>query len=104
MDDKNFHVQYLDVTSQYWSPQSAQFAGGDHLLTALTNGWDIVSYEEKQHWYAGSRCVTVYHFTLARNNEQMLMPVINNPYIERFLQQSELNNPQAEPKRTSLAS
>lgn len=104
MDNKNFHVQYLDVTSQYWSPQSAKFAGGDHLLTALTNGWEIVSYEKRQHWYAGARCVNIYHFTLRRGNEQIQMPVINNPYIERFLGQTDIVTNDTSAKPDSLAS
>lgn len=89
MDNKNYHVQYLDVTSQYWTPR-AGYAGGDHLLTALQNGWEIVDCVEEQVWYAGARCVSVYHFTLQRKDEKMVMPVVNNPYVDRFISQSQL--------------
>ena len=87
----NFHVQYLDVTSQHWNPQSASFAGGDHLMTAIAHGWDIVRCVETQHWYAGMRSVTVYHFGLERNNEMMDMPVLTNPAVSRFVRQMNLD-------------
>ncbi len=90
MDNKNYHVQYLDVTSQYWNPREG-FAGGDHLLTALGSGWDVDKCEEQQVWYTGARCVSVYHFTLTRGNETMVMPVVNNPYVYRFIIQAEIN-------------
>lgn len=81
----NFHVQYLDVTSQYWHPQSAQFAGCDNLLTALEQGWEIVNFEVATHDYAGARYVKIYEFTLRSGNRQMTMPVIDNPYLQRWL-------------------
>lgn len=89
MDNKNYHVQYLDVTSQYWNPREG-FAGGDHLLTALQAGWDVATCQEQLVWYTGARCVSVYHFTLERRGETMVMPVVNNPYVDRFLHQAEI--------------
>lgn len=86
----NFHVQYLDVTSQHWNPQSAAFAGGDHLMTALKNGWDIVKCEETQHWYAGMRSVTIYRFELERGNDHMCMPVLTNPAVSRLIRQMDI--------------
>lgn len=88
MAEANYHVQYLDVTSQHWHPNSAQFAGGDHLLTAVNNGWEVSDCVIREIWYAGARCVFVYHFTLTRGNEMMRMPVIDNPYVTRFVEQS----------------
>jgi len=87
MDNKNYHVQYLDVTSQYWNPKEG-YAGGDHLLTALQAGWEITRCTKRLVWYAGSRCVSVYHFTMSRRGEQMTMPVVNNPYVDRFITQA----------------
>lgn len=85
---QNYHIQYPGVTNQHWHPGSGKYAGGDHLLTALTDGWDMVNCSQVTHTYAGMRFVTVYEFLLQRSGEQMVMPVINNPYIERFLQTS----------------
>jgi hypothetical protein len=90
MDNKNYHVQYLDVTSQYWNPREG-FAGGDHLLTALGSGWDVAKCVEELVWYTGARSVSVYHFHLTRGNESMVMPVVNNPYVYRFIVQAEIN-------------
>lgn len=82
----NYHAQYFEVTSQHWHPTSEQFAGADNLITAVNEGWE---FDEtvilRPHWYAGQRRVDVFYFTLTRNDEQMTMPVINNPYVERLI-------------------
>ncbi|MEL6403681.1 MAG: hypothetical protein AAFR81_04895 [Chloroflexota bacterium] len=81
----NYHVQYSDLTSQHWDRSSESYAGGDHLITALENAWDIEQCELKRHWYAGMRSVRLYHFTLTKNGKTRTMPVLDNPYIERFI-------------------
>lgn len=87
----NFHVQYMDVTSQHWSPSSERYAGGDHLMTAIYNGWVISDcVEVEEHWFAGMRSITLYHFELARGDETMNMPVVSSPYVNRFIIQSRL--------------
>lgn len=82
----NYHAQYFDVTSQHWHPSSAQFAGADNLITAVNEGWE---FEDtvilRPYWYAGQRRVDVFYFKLSRSGEQMTMPVINNPYVERLI-------------------
>jgi hypothetical protein len=83
----NYHVQYMSVT-QYWSPTSEKYAGGDALVTALHHGWKIsptIQLEKK--WFAGNRQVLVYHFELTRDEETMIMPVINNPYVDKLVYQ-----------------
>jgi len=80
------HEKYTDKY-QHWCPQSAKYAGGDHLISAFRNDWtfdDNTVYAE-QAWKSGSRPVTVYHFVLIRDGETMIMPVISNPFIERFI-------------------
>jgi hypothetical protein len=94
----NFHVQYFDVTSQHWNPSSARFAGADNLLTAMDQGWEISECVQVTHWYAGMRSVRIYEFQLHRGDEKMMMPVIDNPYVERFVIEEEIqmvvkNNP-----------
>src|SRR5688572_11285369 len=94
----NFHVQYFDVTSQHWNPSSARFAGADNLLTAVDQGWEISECVQVTHWYAGMRSVRIYEFSLKRGDEAMMMPVIDNPYVERFVIEEEIklvvkNNP-----------
>jgi hypothetical protein len=82
---KNFHIQYLDV-NRHWSPRSEKFAGGDNLLTALMRGWEISDKVEKEsYWHAGVRQITVYHFRLRRNDQEIAMPVLANPYVNRML-------------------
>lgn len=83
----NFHVQYQNVTSQHWSYSSEKFAGGDNLLTALSRGWEIdETVHLKRHWFAGMRCIEIYHFTIIRDDRTIDMAVVNNPYVNRFIQ------------------
>lgn len=85
----NYHVQYMAITSQHWHPESERFAGMDHLLTALDNGWEIDNrVEMHRSWYTGLRYGKLYHFTLTRGDEKMVMPVLFNPYLNRFIEQS----------------
>jgi hypothetical protein len=82
---------YQGVTTQHWHPSSEQYAGGDHLLTALDKGWTIEKCVLVRHWYAGMRSVKVYEFNLKRGADTMMMPVIDNPYIGRFVEEEGVN-------------
>lgn len=85
----NFHVQYLDDI-RHWCPESEPFTGGDALLTALLNGWEMSTQVRREtHWYAGMRFVNVYYFELNRDGEKRIMPVIDNPYIDKLMARSE---------------
>ena len=80
------HIQHQDITSQHWSFSSERFAGGDNLLTALARGWEIESKVIlKRHWFAGMRCIEIFHFTIKRGAVIAEMAVIGNPYVYRFL-------------------
>lgn len=81
----NYHIQYPGMMNQHWHMRSGTYAGGDHLLTALTDGWEIEKCVQINHVYAGNRAVTIYEFTLNCKGEAMRMPVITNPYVERLL-------------------
>lgn len=82
----DLHVDYPDM-HRHWDAQSERYGGGDSLLTALQGGWllDEVIWAE-EYWHAGTRPVMIYHFTLAREQEKMSMPVMSNPFILRLLQ------------------
>jgi hypothetical protein len=81
----NFHVEYLDVT-QHWCPLSEKYAGGDALLTAVDEGWNMGSRVIcEEHWFAGMRLTRVFHIELHRNGERRIMPVLHNPYVDRML-------------------
>ena len=86
----DYHVQYLDVV-KHWHAPSERYTGGDALLTALYNGWEMVGEIIRENfWYAGMRCVTVYTITLSRNGDNQSMRVIHNPYVSRLVNQSRL--------------
>jgi hypothetical protein len=78
-------MQYSDLTSQHWHPNSETFAGGDNLITALEKGWSIQKCALVKHWYAGMRSVRIYEFTLNKEDRTVVMPVLDNPYVERFI-------------------
>lgn len=79
-------VQYQDITTQHWSFSSEKFAGGDNLLTALARGWKIENRViRRRHWFAGARCIEIFHFTITRDATVAEMAVIGNPYVQRFL-------------------
>lgn len=81
----NYHVQYLDVETQHWHPESETYAGGDHLITALEKGWEIEKCVRAKHWYAALRFVTLYQFHMTRNDKTVVMPVVENPYVVRLI-------------------
>ena len=86
----NYHIEYGQVTHQHWSWNSQKYAGGDNLMTALDAGWKIDKCSVEKHWHDEARAITVYHFALSRNGVQIKMPVIHNPYIERFVTEQNL--------------
>lgn len=81
----NHHAQYSDLTSQHWHQKSESFAGGDNLMTALDRNWAIEKCTLMTHWYAGMRSVRVYEFILVKDGDVIVMPVLDNPYVERFI-------------------
>ncbi|MBZ0304579.1 MAG: hypothetical protein K8I82_00795 [Anaerolineae bacterium] len=84
-DASNSHFDYLEVV-RHWNANSEKYTGGDALLTFLIDGWNLqgaIFYEE--FWHAGVRMVTVYYFQLEREGEKLLMPVFNNPYVDRLV-------------------
>ncbi|GEM_PF-618696 len=92
----NYHIQYPDMINQHWHMRSGTYAGGDHLLTALTEGWEIEKCVQINHVYAGNRAVTIYEFTLNCKGDAMVMPVITNPYVERLLATADIPVMQAQ--------
>lgn len=87
----NYHMDYMDVT-QHWHPGSEAYAGGDALLTMISRGWQMQRdvYVEKRD-FAGMRSVSVYIVVLERDGEQIEMPLLRNPYINRLLRTGDYN-------------
>jgi len=98
----NYHSQYLDVTSQYWHSESANFAGADHLLTALTNGWTVTKCTLLVYEFASKRSANVYLFRLERSGEVMNMPVIDTPFVHRFLRDNAITVHATQPVNYNL--
>ena len=66
-------------------PRSAS-PGGDNLLTAIERGWKIDrKVVLRRHWFAGMRCIEIFHFTIRRNDVVADMAVVGNPYVQRYL-------------------
>ncbi len=83
---RNLDSQDQDVTSQHWSYSSERYAGGDNLLTAIARGWEIDNKVTlRRHWFAGMRCIEIFHFTIRRDDVVADMAVLGNPYVYRYL-------------------
>jgi hypothetical protein len=87
----NYHFEYIDVI-QHWHSDSEPFAGGDALVTLISQGWVMQRdvYVEKRN-FAGKRSVSVYHITLERDGQLMKVPTVRNPYINRILRMGDFN-------------
>lgn len=86
----NWHFQYRAIV-RHWHPQSEKYAGGDCLLTALNDGWEVNEQViGEEHWRAGTRRVMVYRFELSRDSDLLTMPVITNPFVERLIAENAL--------------
>jgi hypothetical protein len=86
----NYHSQYQSTTTQHWDAKSESFAGGDNLMTALSSNWEIERCRRVRHAYDGARYVKLYEFYLVRDDEKLTMPVLENPYIVRFIADNEI--------------
>ena len=80
------HEKFTE-SDQYWSPASEEYAAASQLVTAMRAGWILAlpRVSARQIWHSGSRPTTVYEFTLMRGSRLMIMPVLSNPFVERFL-------------------
>ena len=85
-NQQDLGVQYQDITTQHWSYSSERYAGGDNLLTAIARGWTIdKKVVLRRHWFAGMRCIEIFHFTIRRDDVIADMAVVGNPYVYRYL-------------------
>lgn len=76
----------VSETYRHWHAGSEKYTGGDALLTAIEDGWEIDGVIFRQEfWLAGVRRVCVYHIDLRRGLEKTRMLVTQNPFITRFL-------------------
>ena len=85
------HDKFIE-SPQYWSPESEKYAAASHLISALRAGWDLAMprVRVREIWNSGSRARIVYEFTLVRGSQLMIMPVLANPFIERYLVQNSI--------------
>ncbi len=85
------HEKFTE-SDQYWSPDSEAYAAASQLISLMRDGWSLAlpRVSARQIWHSGSRPRTVYDFTLMRGSQLMIMPVLSNPYIERYLIQHDI--------------
>lgn len=85
--------EHYTVTDRHFCPQSEAYTGGDSLLTAQRQGWQLVGRVVYRHdmLLRGSRFRTVYYFRLRRNQEVMVMPILHNPFVLHLIQQQRLS-------------
>lgn len=87
LNQRNFTHEKYTESDQYWCPQSEEYAAASQLISALRAGWSLSLPRvlARQIWNSGSRPRTVYEFTLMRGSQLMIMPVLTNPFVERYL-------------------
>lgn len=85
------HEKFTE-SNQYWSSGSEKYAAASQLISAMRDGWLLAlpRVSARQVWHSGSRQSTIYEFTLVRGSQLMIMPVLSNPYIERYLVQNDV--------------
>ena len=92
LDHSNYTHEKFTEQNQYWCPESEQYAAASQLLSAIRCGWRVAlpSVSVRQVWKSGVRPCTIYDFALQRGAELMIMPVLSNPYVERFLMENQI--------------
>jgi hypothetical protein len=84
----NEYLEYHSLT-RHWSPESQRFAGGDHLLVALDQGWAIAGpIPCDVYWLTPPSRVRLHQVTLRRGDETMYMLVQSNPFVDRLVEQA----------------
>ncbi len=79
------HERYTS-TDRHYCPYSESYTGADSLLTAQRNGWRLVGLAYREDiLLRGSRHTALYYFKLQRDNEQMVMPILSNPFVMRMV-------------------
>ncbi len=91
-EQANYSHEKFTERDQYWSPESEEYAAASQLITALRHGWVLAlpRVAARQLWCGGHRPRTIYDFTLVRGSQLMTMPVLSNPYIERYIVQQQI--------------
>ena len=78
-------IDYRDIL-RHWHSDSKAYAAVDQLLHALNSGWVIDGHVHyREHPFSRMRRTMIYYFRLSRGEEIVIMPVINNPHIERLI-------------------
>ncbi len=72
-------------TRRHWHGVSEKYTGGDSLVAALQDGWEISKVAIQEKPLHGSRTVIIYHFDLSRDEETLVMSVIATPFITRLV-------------------
>lgn len=81
----DFHVDYSEM-HRHWDPRSERYAGADALITMISKGWKLLEpIFEQEFWHSGMRRISVYHATLERDGQRVIMPILTNPFILRGL-------------------
>ena len=87
----DFHVDYSEM-HRHWDARSERYAGADALITAISNGWKLLEpIFEQEFWHSGMRRIAVYHATLERDDQRVIMPILVNPFISRGLRYRKLD-------------
>lgn len=84
--------EFYTANDRHWHAGSERYTGADSLLTAQRNGWRLLdlAYEQIIE-LRGGRSTCVYYFHLIRHSERILMPIVENPFIHRMLNERKMH-------------
>ena len=81
----NTYLEYHSL-NRHWSPESQRYAGGDHLMVVLDQGWKIAGYIPCDlFWFRALCCTRLYKVTLHRGEDVMYMTVLSSPHVDRLV-------------------
>ena len=76
---------------RHYHAPSEPFASGDTLQTMLYRGWKpAVEVIRKVYWLSAMRSVSVYVFLMRRDEREMKLPVLVNPFVARLVRDRRL--------------
>ncbi len=77
------------IRYRHWSPECESYSGGDSLLGALEDGWQLVRSRQITQRTHSKRLVTLYIVWLEKDGQLAIMRLIGNPYITRLLNEKQ---------------
>ncbi|MCS6872766.1 MAG: hypothetical protein RML95_13170 [Anaerolineae bacterium] len=89
----NFYSALTSVAQEFnvdeyrhWSPRSQTYTSADVLQQYMRAGWQLAESVTVETFTLGAgRRVSVYHFVLSKNGQELRLPVVSSPLALRTI-------------------